>query len=211
MAGSKGKKGFAGLDSMVSEVEPHRPTRAEPTVPREEPQSEAPELQRIYQSKPESSGGSSGKWWAVGISLVILFIWIGNSDNKTASQAPSYAAAAPEATPIYTPAPSYVSEPSPTYASNAEEKPPIGRGLLFNQAQIRYCLSEKLRMSAWQNQVNRYSETSVNAFNDAVNDYNARCSDYRYQSGMLESVRAEVDANRQALAVQGMANAVANP
>jgi hypothetical protein len=66
-------------------------------------------------------------------------------------------------------------------------------------------------MDAWEGQVNQYSNTSVDAFNAAVNDYNARCSHIRYPRGDLESVRSEVDANREALTRQGLAKAAGNP
>jgi hypothetical protein len=59
--------------------------------------------------------------------------------------------------------------------------------------------------------VNNYSESSVNAFNEAVDDYNMRCSHFRYRSGTIESIRAEVEANRYAIFQQGEASAAANP
>ena len=89
--------------------------------------------------------------------------------------------------------------------------PPVGNGLEFNNSQIRYCLSQKIRISTWQPRVNNYSESSVNAFNEAVDDYNMRCSHFRYRSGTLESTRSEVEANRYALTQQGEASAAANP
>lgn len=59
--------------------------------------------------------------------------------------------------------------------------------------------------------MNSYSETSVDAFNAEVNDYNARCSNFRYRSGTLEGIRSEVEANRTALTRQGVASAAHNP
>lgn len=210
-----GQKGFAGLDSMVSEVEtpktpPPEPLRQdENAVPDPVPAPPQP----AYTGNP-SSGSSSGKWWAIGIGLVVFFIWVGGSGKQTPARSPSYVAPAPAAAPYYPPAStSYepVPAPAPAYASNDEEIPPVGSGLVFNRSQIRYCLSEKIRISAWQTQVNEYSETSVDAFNEAVNDYNMRCSNFRYRGGMLESVRSEVEPNRYALQSQGLASAAANP
>jgi len=97
------------------------------------------------------------------------------------------------------------------YSLHEETKPPVGGGLAFDRSQIRYCLSESIRMDAWEGQVNHYSDTSVDAFKAAVNDYNARCSHIRYRSEDLESVRSEVDANRVALTRQGLAKAAGNP
>lgn len=149
---------------------------------------------------------------------MVLFSWLGGSDKKSSARstptpsysAPSYSAPAPAAAPAYTP-PVYVPEPVPIYATNDEEMPPVGSGLSLSRSQIRYCLSEKIRVTAWQGQVNEYSGTSVEAFNEAVRDYNSRCSSFRYRSGALESVRSEVEANRYALQLQGMASATKNP
>ena len=98
-----------------------------------------------------------------------------------------------------------------SYSPREETKQPVGGGSAFDRSQIRYCLSEKIRMDAWEGQVNQYSNTSVDAFNAAVNDYNARCSHIRYRREDLESVRSEVDANRVALTRQGLAKAAGNP
>ena len=225
-----GKKGFAGLDSMVSDVETPKVPVPEP-VHRDEmatdPEPDTPRLQSTYTGNP-SSGGSSGKWWAIGVGLVVFFIWIGSSDKHTSSEvapapAPEAAAPAPAPAPAAwepapapeaaapAPAPATSYKPAPPDTSGDEERPPVGSGLVFNRSQIRYCLSEKARISAWQSQVDEYSETSVNAFNEAVNDYNSRCSHFRYRSGAVESVQSELDAISYTLRLEGMARARANP
>lgn len=239
MTGDKGsgKKGFAGLESMVSEVEVPKAPAPEPVRKEERaaPKEPAPiQPQPAYRGNP-SSGGSAGKGWLLGIGVVVLILWALGSGKQTPASAPGTEAPVPEAAapapeaaaPAYAPepaapapeaadpAPAYVPAPAPApapaYTSNDEEMPPVGSGLLLNTSQIRYCLSQKIRMSAWQSQVNSYSETSVNAFNEAVNDYNVRCSNFKYRSGTLESVRSEVEANRYALTQQGDASAAANP
>ena len=212
MTEDKKRKGFAGLDSMISDVETPKPT------PEPESKSESAPISRVesqqgYAPPPLSSGGGSGKWWVIGICVVAFFAWIGGLDKNSSARttsSPSYSAPTPA--PYYPPVtPSYVPEPAPVIASNAEEMPPVGNGMSFNRGQIRYCLSEKIRMSAWQGQVNEYSETSVDDFNQAVNDYNMRCSNFRYRSGMLESVRTEVETNRYALHLEGINRAAATP
>jgi len=222
MADDKGKKGFAGLDSMVSDVEVPKPRPAPAPTPEPVRQQEAPtkpsaEPKPVY-SPPKPSGGGAGKWWAIGIGVVVLFSWLGGSDKKSSARsaptpsysAPSYSAPAPATAPAYIP-PVYVPEPAPVYATNDEEMPPVGSGLALSRSQIRYCLSEKIRVTAWQVQVNEYSGTSVDAFNEAVRDYNSRCSNFRYRSGALESVRSEVEANSYALQLDGMNRAATNP
>ncbi|ADG14236.1 hypothetical protein BC1002_0128 [Paraburkholderia atlantica] len=108
-------------------------------------------------------------------------------------------------------APSQDYSPAPTTesasASDEELVPPIGSGLTLDRSQIRYCMSQRIRLEAWQGQLNANPQTLVDAFNASVNFYNARCSSYRYRTGDLESVRAEVELNRAALTQQGLSMA----
>jgi hypothetical protein len=202
MIADKQLKGFAGLNSTVSRVEAIEAPPEPPAFSVPEPEVQQ---QKIYQGKAKSRRSMSGAWWAIGIGLAILFVWIGKSGTGTTTRSPSYDAS----TPSGSTAPAY--PPSPrTYASNEEQVPPFGSGMTLNQAQILYCLSQDVRLSAWQGAVNKYSENSVDAFNAAVNDYNARCSNSRYRNGTLESIRAEVEGNRRVLVSQGVAKASAN-
>jgi len=92
-----------------------------------------------------------------------------------------------------------------------EELPPVGADNILNNNQIRYCLAEKIRIKAHEAQVNANSQSSVNALNRYVDDYNLRCAAYRYRRGTLESVRSEVEPYRQGLERDGIARAAANP
>jgi hypothetical protein len=69
--------------------------------------------------------------------------------------------------------------------------------------QIRYCLPEDIRMRAMQNLVNQYEQASINAFNSYVDDFNSRCSHFRYHAGALARIQAEVETQRSALNQQG--------
>jgi len=215
MGENKKRKGFAGFDSMVSNIEvpKSKPVPVPDAVQQQETPSQARTTpQTVYAGKQTTDGGS-GKWWAIGVGLVVMISWLMGTDNKSASRpaaaipsysAPSYSAPAPAAAPAYAPPPSYESDTS-------EERPPVGSGLILNRAQIRYCLSQKIRISSWQKHVDNYSKSSVDVFNGAVANYNARCSNFRYRSGLLESVRSEVEANRYALQIEGSDSAAANP
>lgn len=178
--------------------------------------------------------------WAAGIVVVAIVVLSGKSGNNTpktmpaapylprpsvglAPTAPSPKApvasypplslgktAAPVVAPFYakgtaTP-PAYAAPEKPR-----EEKPPAGNGLTFNESQIRYCLAEDIRMKGMQRHVDHYSHTSVAAFNKYVEDYNSRCSHFRYRSGMLESVKSEVESRRATLDSQGLARSLRNP
>ena len=204
MSSDKKKKGFSGLESMVSDAHiptPH--TTQNPDQHTDQVSGPAEPKPEIYKAKLSTSGGS-GKWWAIVVGIIIVIVWAGGSGGNKSSSPRSYTNSVSN----------YGTEPEhdpPTSSSNKEEIPPIGNGLVLNQNQIRYCLSQKIRIEAWQNQVNHYSTTSVNSFNLAVDAYNLRCSNFRYINGLLESVGLEVETNRYNLTVEGARMALLNP
>lgn len=204
MTNDQGKKGFAGLDSLVTKVDapPSATPPPERTSPVPESMRAAP--RQVYTGTPTTgskSGGTVG-WWLMGLALLVAIIYFSNSDNSSPSSASSQAPSAPvQATPV--------SEPD--YSSNEETVPPVGDGLAFDRLEIRYCLSQDIRIAAWQGQINQYSQSAIDAFNAAVADYNARCAHYRYRDGDLQSVRSEVEARRANLAQEGLIQAANNP
>jgi hypothetical protein len=82
--------------------------------------------------------------------------------------------------------------PNETY--NREERPFGGYGQVLSDDQIRYCLSQRVRLAGWKTTVESSSASSVDLFNREVKDFNLRCSDCKYQKGAVERVQADVDA-----------------
>jgi uncharacterized protein len=225
MANDNGKRGFAGLDSMISDVaSPVEPSASTNTRQAEVPTSAEPSLDTTASQMAGAKSGNSHEKWGVAIAVVIgLLAWLLISNKPSQSGAttayePTTSSTAAVPTTGETVAPS-AAPPNgnalsvaqngtmPSYSSNEEATPPVGTGQVLNRPQIRYCLSERIRMEAWQGQLNANPQASVDAFNASVNDYNARCSNYSYRNGDLESVRTEVESNRAALAQQGMSRA----
>ena len=91
----------------------------------------------------------------------------------------------------------------PADAYVPEDRPPVGDGLLFTDNQIKYCLSQKIRLTGWNLTVESHDHQSVDSFNAQVTDFNARCHHYQYHAGAFERVRAEVEARRAILNVDG--------
>ncbi|WP_150123924.1 hypothetical protein [Methyloversatilis sp. RAC08] len=171
----------------------------------------------------------NGKGWLI-ISLCVglLFVPLGDRDATSsksglASSAPaSPAPTVPIQATAIPPAPTPLPPLEPVVGGNTppetkvsrtllvERVPPIGKGLVLDPAQIRYCLSEGIRIAAWHERANRYSQRAVDTFNAVVNDYNARCGNFSYRSGTLESVRAEVEKNRDMLVQLGFESAERN-
>lgn len=231
----KAPKGFAGLDDLVSDVEvklppltvPLRPTAQamQPTPfsqpPSSSPNPRPPEPVEPRQLPPTPSGLSAGWIWAICIGGVIVLANIigskGNSNTYTPpahvyeppapaySQAPVYKAPEQAYTP---PAPVY--EPPPPVQS-FESQPMPGTDNVLEEGEIRYCLSQKIRIQGWEPNVNISSQSSVDAFNWAISDFNSRCGSYRYRTHVMERVRSEVNSRSTELRFEGVNLATQNP
>jgi hypothetical protein len=89
--------------------------------------------------------------------------------------------------------------------STEEDIPPVGTGLMLTENQIRYCLSQNLRLDGAQSVLNKYSQSDVDHFNAMIDDYNSRCGNFEYQPGELQSIQAQVNLNSATLQAQGEA------
>lgn len=205
-------KGFAGLSSLVSDVdsavtnakqEASRPTSTQPAPPTE-PESE----RQPYQHTSSQPTGSSSKGkWLLGIGAVIVVLWLlssGSGSKSTPSKTwvePSF----PVTPTIKEPQTQVWSQPVPAQIPSrpTEERPPIGTNNVLNYAQLRYCLAEKIRIGASETAVNNYIEPDVDRFNAMVADYNSRCGQFRYKRGSLESARSDIERYRSTLETEG--------
>lgn len=194
-------KGFAGLSSLVSDVDtpPLPATKTEPTAApsaqRQAPQPTRPQSQPqpnqrpTYQEPPQPTSSSSGGKWVLGIAAVFGLLWLIDQANKpTSSSAPSYPPQAP-------------SRP-------VETKPPGGQNLVLSREQIRYCLAEDIRLNATKSAVNNYVNAEVDRFNAMVADYNSRCSSFRYHTNNrgrndLNSAQRDIEPFRSQLQSEG--------
>lgn len=203
-------KGFAGLSSLVSDVDTTLPPAAKtesaasaPSTERPTPQAAQPQPSQQHQTYQEpaqpSSSGSSGGKWVLGIAAVIGVLWlIGQSDKSSTSPEPAYSPPAQTATPSYSP-PAEPQAPS----SPQESMPPVGQDLVFSTAQIRYCLAEDIRLEGAKSVINNYIDSDVDRFNSMVADYNSRCGSFRYRSGALDSARRDIEPYRSQLQAEG--------
>lgn len=202
-------KGFAGLSSLVSDVDTtpppapkKEPAAAAPSTGRPAPQPTQPQpsQRQTYQEPAQPSSGSSGGKWVLGIAAVIGVLWlIGQSKKNTSSPASSYSPPAQTATSSYSPPPAKPQAPS----RRAESKPPVGQDLVFSRDQIAYCVAEDIRIEGAKSAVNNYSDSDVDRFNTMVADYNSRCSSFRYRKGALEGVRSSIEPYRSQLYSEG--------
>jgi hypothetical protein len=113
-------KGFAGLSSLVSDVDTPPPSAAKkPTAsstsafsgagrpaPQAAPPKPQPAPQTPYKPPQQPGSGSSAGKWVLGIAVVIGVVWlIGQSNKTTTSPAPGYPQPAQSTAPSYTSSP----------------------------------------------------------------------------------------------------------
>jgi len=216
----KAGRGFAGLSTMVSDVdatiEKHgvSDTTAAP-APAAGSTGRSPtartandqEPRQYADPSPPSSGGASGLNWILGVAAVLGAIWFFSESSKTPSTRPTTSYSDPAPTTNAAPAPRVVpAAPPPTATrppSLAVEKPPPGRSNVLGVAQIRYCLAEDIRIEAAKPVVNDFIDADVDRFNAMVEDYNSRCGSFKYRKGALETARSDVEAMRPTLQLEG--------
>ena len=215
-------KGFAGLSSLVSDVDTTpppaakaEPAAAAPGAGRSAPQPAQPQPshRQTYQepAQPPSSGSFGGKW-VLGIAAVIGVLWlIGQSNKTTTPPAPAYSP------PTQSTAPSYTPPPQPQAPSRpVETKPPVGQDLVLSREQIRYCLAEDIRIDGAKSALNNYVDADVDRFNAMVGDYNSRCSSFKYQTNNrgrndLNSTQRDIEPFRSQLQSEGRSRFARSP
>ena len=218
----------------LAKIEPHPPPSAKPERASVEQRADTSTIATQQPVIPNTGGevgstNNDGRLWIfvapIGLVLVVLMIFFSMAGRQESPRSRPSVSASPEPRASYTPpAPAYIAPPAKNYSpppapervssetnSKVEERPPAGKGQRYEAAQIRYCLSEKIRMEGMKGLVNSYSETSVSSFNHYVEDYNARCSEFHYRSGLLEIVRSGVEARRRTLRSEGVSRALKNP
>jgi hypothetical protein len=124
----------------------------------------------------------------IAAAAVILLIVVTNQDNR----------------PTYASSPTRTTVDRPTHFSLDEDQPPIGTGMTFTRANIRYCEFQYVRLEALRSVA---SSDSAFAFNALTDDWNSRCSRYRYQPSDKSAVDSEVGTRRSALQAEGWAMA----
>lgn len=158
--------------------------------------------------------------WFWGIVIVGAGIWIllangGSTGPQTSSYRPPPSSSNTAPTWIQPTAPSQtVAPPSQKSESfNAGETiPAVGTGLALTRANIRYCTFQRVRLEAARPLV---QAGQGQRFSAAVDDYNSRCSDFRYRPSDKSAVDDELRLNRSTLESEGRALAAswrsANP
>jgi hypothetical protein len=204
-------KGFAGLAGLVSDITIEPPNQARTTktssakVPsvrpigstRTQPPPSSPQpSNRGPQAMPTNQGVPWRTFGGLAVIAVFALIAAVSQIGKSQDSAPAAdaSAAAVDASAAVDPTAAPSSAPS-----TEETAPPVGSGLQLDASQIRYCLSEKIRINAVRTLVQDEAAPELTAFNAKVDDYNARCGSFQYPDGLLSQVTTEVEQARNGI------------
>jgi hypothetical protein len=194
--------GFGGLSQLVSEVDEvlavaaTRAAAARTTAESTPAAGDPAPRSRGYIQPPSQKTGSGKTWIYVGGG--VLALWLVSMFSNTSSPSTS-------GSPARASSPSSGTGSTRTSTANTwtERMPPVGQTTPFDAAQIRYCLAEDVRLEAARDVAN--SDSDVDRFNAMINDYNSRCSSYRYRAGLLESLKRELQGRISDLRAEGIA------
>ena len=148
--------------------------------------------------------------WFWGIVIVGGGIWAilangGSTTTQTSQYRPPPSFSNTQTWPQAT-TPSQTTFPPPQRSESldaGETMPAAGTGLALTRANIRYCAFQRVRIEAARPLVQ--AGVQGQRFSAAVDDYNSRCSDYRYRQNDKDAVDAELLGKRYALESEGRA------
>ncbi|MFC1796939.1 peptidoglycan-binding protein, partial [Pseudomonadota bacterium] len=86
-----------------------------------------------------------------------------------------------------------------------ESKPPVGTNHVLTHDQIRYCHLEDIRLEAMRAEINQYSEEENSKFNSFIDDYNSRCTSYRYRTDSVSAVQKSIQGKEVVYRQEGIA------
>lgn len=200
MTEGENKKGFAGLSSLESNVnpivsdplpeKPSQEVKAESEARVNSTLASPPPISKVvpkYTYSPEMD--FIKKYWLwIAIGIFVIWAWASSGDKSPSSSSGSS---------NYSYSSNNLTESLPSYGS--------GAGHTLNASEIYYCLAETVRIDANRGTVIQYDNFSIDRFNRTIEDYNARCGDYRYKPSALTSANKALDANRYSIEAQGRA------
>ena len=75
----------------------------------------------------------------------------------------------------------------------------------LNMSEIRYCLAEKIRLDAVENNVKNYFQEDIDQYNVFVDDYNNRCKNRKYYTSDFTKAKKDVDTREYIIKQDGLA------
>jgi len=189
MSEGQNKKGFGGLSSLESNVEPikvdstTKQSTPESGLPKTEPKQPSspkpPPVSVVTPREPDTPAIVFLKKYWVWIVIGLFVLYAAMNSGGSSNSGGGYS------------------------SSLTESAPPFGSGRTLSSSEIYYCLAENVRIEANQGTVNQYDSNSIARFNNVVADYNARCASYRYKQSAMSSATKALNDNRYLIESQG--------
>lgn len=156
----------------------------------------------------------------VGGGATALVLWMNASGNSAYTTDPSYPVSDTRQAPNYdappepgVESPSADLSPSPVTAIaptdmatpvTGEVRPGPASGAVLGRGEIEYCLAENIRIDSSQPLVDDTSADQVSRFNAQVDDFNSRCSNFRYLESDMTAAKSAIELRRSALQQEGL-------
>jgi hypothetical protein len=154
--------------------------------------SERDDLYQLKSNLERKRAGKKLKWGVyAAIAAVVGFLLISEEMNKPPSRVTYQPTYQPSTQRVTTPSVT----PNPAITAEVEIKPPTGQGLALNRNQVRYCVFQGERLEA----IRPLTSTNfqIDKFNVLIDDYNARCANFRYSAGVLTAIEREASSKAQ--------------
>ena len=141
------------------------------------------------------------------LGVLLALIFVGFAIFKHEQRTP--ARPAPSPAPRTSTAPYQTLVPTPAAklpkagARLLEVRPPVGTGATLTTPMISYCLAETIRLEAGEAAIRPDRSADYDRYNAMVDDWNSRCSNYRYYKADMTEAQAEVEPYRSQLAKEG--------
>ncbi|EHE7897586.1 hypothetical protein J0V14_004404 [Vibrio parahaemolyticus] len=210
-------RGEAQVDPVESDFQSETPTDTI-TAPTPETESSSKNEKTVnvgsepevtlgtQQDEPQEGNKSGVSWGYIFWFLLIAGIFIAISQDydspSSVPKASTSSSTSPKADNVQTPSTSQIGS-----SSNVEQnikpnetpkpqfsKPPIGSNNILSVSQISWCTRESMRIEAMRNVFD--TNGGIGEFNKIVDDYNSRCSNYRYRQGDLSRAKRVVEKSR---------------
>jgi hypothetical protein len=147
---------------------------------------ERDKLQNLKSQLQRKRTGQYLRWgfWAAVVGGGIVLANMDHSPNSP-SRSPSYDSQTVATSPV---------------RNSPEEMPPIGTDRTFTEGNIRYCKFQDARLEFMKPRL--ITNFQIGAFNRLVDDYNSRCSSFRYRKNDWSKVQLEVTEKQAELEAQ---------
>ncbi|EOE6875557.1 hypothetical protein [Citrobacter sedlakii] len=217
---NKRPMGFAGLASMVSDVDdivaqeicnaekiskPQAAVATSAVTPSPASASTSSPQPQHRNSSESEKPNNKGRNWIIGLAVIAGVYWFANRPDDSAPSSTSDISSSTYSATTDTSSTINSSSASESETSPVEQTPPIGTNLVLSRAQIKYCLAESIRLEAARGVLNSQNNSDTKLFNKYVDDYNRRCSSYRYRQNDYDIANRDVQQRQYEYQNEGRA------